>query len=824
MKLMADKLVQGSGPIDSKLWIIGDAPREQEVEEGTPFVGYSGKLLRDKIGKNHESYRYENLIGVRPSGNKFPLFESTPENQMLLDNSVDELKARIKEFKPNIVLCVGAHPLKYLAGLTNTSEWRGHVLWSDELNCKIMGTYHPSTCVRQAHTKDGHPGQYEALFGMDVLKAIQEADYPELKQDEYETLVNPSYIQAKDALEDMIQNAKRISYDIEVITLKRNFYTVLIDCIGFAATRDKAICIPLWINAGEGKIIRYWKSESEFVEIFRLIKELLESEIPKVAQNSQYDTVILKYYYDIHVNNIVWDTMVAAHDIYADLPKDLGTLISIYTNIPYQKYLVRTGTLVDRWEYNATDALANIHVMDGEIVEAKELGVFEHYLNIPHAALKPLVDMQITGVRVDEKLRQDSIDREKYILEDIILALDEAIPDKINTAKKYSHKVNPGSYKDKQKLFYDILQCKKVYGKTRALTTDKNAMKVWKEDKRSYVSILATAFTVYQKAATNLSGLQVPLLNGRMHTAYGIGGKDQDDKEIGTGTGRLNSKESLLQVLDIETNTWTRAGTNLQNRSSGLHRQMLITEEGEEFCIVDLWAAEAYLTAMDAMEVKLLDMLNKGIKIHQWMLDRTIEKFGDKIIAYGYNYKKAKITIHGTNYNAQPQILSKETGLPVYITQWQYNMYHSEFPGIKLRHLRIEEELRSNGRTLTSFLGRKKMFLAPWGQPLLQDAYAWKPQSTIGELAIVAMNKLYWLGHVKRPGIAWTFPILNTHDGLVIRVKLGTRKKVRESVEDAFEVKLVKGNLNIKIPVEIGWANNVNDITDTEIIRYDPQD
>ena len=84
-----------------------------------------------------------------------------------------------------------------------------------------------------------------------------------------------------------------------------------------------------------------------------------------------------------NTNNLVWDTMVAAHEIYSDLPKDLGTLISMYTNLPYMKELIHEKGLDSRWKYNAMDALANIHIMDGEMAEMKALKQVYDEANFP---------------------------------------------------------------------------------------------------------------------------------------------------------------------------------------------------------------------------------------------------------------------------------------------------------------------------------------------------------------------------------------------------------------------------------------------------------
>jgi DNA polymerase I-like protein with 3'-5' exonuclease and polymerase domains len=284
-----------------------------------------------------------------------------------------------------------------------------------------------------------------------------------------------------------------------------------------------------------------------------------------------------------------------------------------------------------------------------------------------------------------------------------------------------------------------------------------------------------------------------------------VGGIDQNDKEQGTDTGRLNSRKSIFGT-----------GTNLQNLQKGPQRQMLIPDEGEEFCHIDLWAAEAFLTALDAQEPKLLGMLMNGEKIHNWMLDKVKERFPDQVIEAHYDYKKAKQNIHSLNYGVEPRKMSEESGLPLDISAWQYNTYHNEFPGIKLRMARIRNQVEKY-RTVISFLGRKKFLISPLNRDLLNQCYAWKSQSTIGEITLIAMTKIYYAGKV---GPTWIFPALNTHDGLACRVKLGTRPQIEKIVKDCFDIPIVAHDICIRIPVEIGWGRNFQEVIDEKVMWY----
>ena len=809
-----------SGPLNAKIWVVGEAPGKQEVKEGEPFTSYSGKFLKDKLrlyGCDLEDVRMDYLSKTMPKGGQFANFYANEDSKKQLFKDIAEIKELIKEGNPNVVLCLGAQPLKYLGEKTKVDDWRGHIIWSDELECKLLTTYHPSVAMRQRRVpKKSHPGQYETLFMYDVKKALIEAKIKKTTFDQYDTIINPSFDEAKSYLEGALRDANILSYDIET-----DSHSVM-DCIGFCYERDLAICIPFHILTPDG-LVPFWKVREQGVEILGLVKDLMESDIPKVAQNSQYDTVFMHKYYEIEVRNLMWDTMVAAHDLYSELPKDLGTLISLYSNVPYSKYLGKSESLSDHWEYNATDAIANLHIMHGQFKECDELGIMNHYKTIPHSAIMPCVWMQVEGVNVDEELRTEAISVEELLQETLLDALDSVFPVKINSDKKFMHKVNPGSSKDKLYVFDKTFGCKLHYKRNtktnrNVITFDKKVMEDYMKDGRVSVRLISEAMRKYRISQTMLGKLKTPLLDGRMHCSYYLGGIDEDDggKEVGTDTGRLNSKSSIFRVLN-ELGSMINCGTNLQNLQAGLQRQMLIPDEGEGFLYLDLWAAEAYITALDAGEPELLAMLNKGIKIHGWMLEETTKMFLKECKKFNFTYKKAKQIVHALNYGVEPGMMSRESGLPKAVCSWQYNMYHTKFPGIKLRQERIKNELIT-GRRIVSLLGRQKIVIAPMSDQVLKQAYAWPSQSVIGEITLLGMVKMHYFG--RSPSYPWCFPALNTHDGLAVRYKLGEEEAVEKLATSAFNIPIVKGDLSITVPISIGWAKNFNDVEDERVIKY----
>ena len=104
------RIVNGVGPEDAELLVVGEAPGAQEDREGEPFVGRSGQLLTSQLaaaGLDREDVRITNCIRCRPPENRDP---TTQE----LENCRPWLAAEIEGVDPDVILAVGKVPASRL--------------------------------------------------------------------------------------------------------------------------------------------------------------------------------------------------------------------------------------------------------------------------------------------------------------------------------------------------------------------------------------------------------------------------------------------------------------------------------------------------------------------------------------------------------------------------------------------------------------------------------------------------------------------------------------------------------------------------------------
>lgn len=106
------QITNGSGAADAALVFVGEAPGEQEDEEGEPFVGRSGDVLDDvlrDVGIDRETVRITNCVRCRPPDNRDPTASE-------LRNCRPYLEREIAAIDPTLLVTLGKVPAEHLLG------------------------------------------------------------------------------------------------------------------------------------------------------------------------------------------------------------------------------------------------------------------------------------------------------------------------------------------------------------------------------------------------------------------------------------------------------------------------------------------------------------------------------------------------------------------------------------------------------------------------------------------------------------------------------------------------------------------------------------
>lgn len=148
-------LVPPSGPLDSPVMVIGEAPGADEVTMLRPFVGRSGQhlqwLLQHEASLKWGLLYVTNVVLFRPPGNRQPYpFE--------VKASTGRLMEELAIIQPVLVLAFGATAWSALEDATDAyslayAEARGkwHTLnYSALRSADLLVSWHPSAALRDA--------------------------------------------------------------------------------------------------------------------------------------------------------------------------------------------------------------------------------------------------------------------------------------------------------------------------------------------------------------------------------------------------------------------------------------------------------------------------------------------------------------------------------------------------------------------------------------------------------------------------------------------------------------------------------------------------
>lgn len=353
-----------AGPHDARTVIVGEAFGENEERYGTPLCGQSGRELFRMLGEAWQSplaieaantredgkwlalrnsWLHEqgvlltNVFALRPPGNNlgylcagrtelpsdYALPQIRTENPRYLKPEyfpqLARLKIELQHSPRNLVLALGGTACWALLGRAAISTLRGAIADSTFIpGLKVLPTYHTAAILRQ--------WSWRPVGLADLLKARREREFGEIRRPRRTVLAEPTIAEIRRWVLETLDGWRAgryrlLSPDIETMNGQ-------IRCIGFARSAGESLVVP-FIADLSGR--SYWPTLDEELAAWYAVRELLESDMPKVGQNFLFDLQYLQRA-GIRPKNCLHDTMLLHHSLFPELQKGLGFLGSIYTN------------------------------------------------------------------------------------------------------------------------------------------------------------------------------------------------------------------------------------------------------------------------------------------------------------------------------------------------------------------------------------------------------------------------------------------------------------------------------------------------------------
>jgi len=142
-------VVPGEGNEKAQVMFIGEGPGAEEDKQGRPFVGRSGKFLREMInlvGFTEDEVFIANVVKCRPPGNRDPKTEEITVCRPYLDR-------QIRVIKPKVIVTLGRHAMERELPGMKISQVHGKVY--RRKNGKFyVPLYHPAVALYSSSQKD----------------------------------------------------------------------------------------------------------------------------------------------------------------------------------------------------------------------------------------------------------------------------------------------------------------------------------------------------------------------------------------------------------------------------------------------------------------------------------------------------------------------------------------------------------------------------------------------------------------------------------------------------------------------------------------------
>ena len=697
-----------AGPITAKLAFVGEAPGEQEIREGKPFVGPAGNML-DKLlldsGILRRDVYLTNVIKERPEKNDITQFINLSKKNIVITPEarqyIEELHEELRHVAANCIVPLGNTALYALTGLRGITKWRGSILPSIPDGRKLLPTFHPRVLTGREAV---YLWRYPMLW--DLKRALEQSKFPEIREQAADLRVSPNFTAVCEWL-DALAQTNIVDFDIEVLRME-------VSCIAMGCGTT-VMSIPFVDSNGD-----YWNPEQEAV-IWRKIAHILEDpSIEKRGQNCiSFDATFLHHRHGIRTVNMR-DTMVAQGILFPDLPKGLDFLCSVYSDIPYYKDEGKKWKRLEHpweqhWLYNAKDSLATavIHpnIVD-QLIKQQNYETYRRQESIGNS----LVFMSARGIRMDTNAIAMAKESVTTQIENL----------KQELYKEVGYEINYSSPQQLMNYFYNELRQKPyVNRKTKKPTVDSIALR--RLARKYPAAKILQQMRKLSKLESTYLGVSLDHDN-RLRCSF---------NPVGTKFGRLSSSKTIFDT-----------GMNLQNQPQET-RIFMLYDEGYIGYNIDYSQGENRIVAYAGPVPEMIEAFegNKDVhsltaslitggqfspeEIKQQDKDDIKCPLGGGIYTWRFWGKKAN---HGLNYDLGPNTFAEYYEIDYSESRFIVDRYHQVYPGVRQSFQQQIRDSLSRTRTVTNPMGRKILFLDRWGDQLFKDAYASFPQSTIADM------------------------------------------------------------------------------------------
>lgn len=738
--------VPADGSPSSRITIIGEAPGADEDRLGKPFVGMSGQLLMQYLGRVNlvrSDVYLTNVVKERPARNDIGQFIQFNNKGRLIkkteafDAYVAELKEELSKCSSNVIVVCGNIPLWVLTGKHGISKWRGSILQSGTEfgNRKVIPVLHPAAILRKFGKTSG---RFRHTYRMDWERIAEDAQFPELRLPQRTLHINNSYDAVMEYLHRCEAWPDLLGFDTESSRTKSTGWEL--SHIQFALGPSESMCISfIEVHNFDGvdTVVDTYTAKQE-ADIMALAASILESKkVRKVGQNLKYDNYFLFRKYGIVVQN--WDDCRVAHRVaYPEMPASLGYFCSIYTREPFYKddgkqHKVGKTLTTTFQEYAAKDAAVCCEIfpkIHSSLVKLKNVERYDHTVKAHYVTTYMMgrgIKMNKNGVRRLDTVYEQRLNIKYAELQAVCHTVQRAAgveefdvrPTSFPNARA---KKNPLG--DIGKYFYEVKGVPPYYRKRKSkdepqmVTVNEECLKRLVR-KGHQEARMILEYRRMRKARSTY--IRVKQNAGRF-----CGEIDP----VGTRQARFSGKKNSFGE-----------GTNPQNLPYWF-RKVLCADPGYLLVEIDLSQAENRTVARIGDVKAVLDAFANGVDVHSLTAASIFNKpvkevskvkgscpIGDGKLSERDWGKKAN---HAFNYAFGEDSFSLKYEIDINDARKIRNGWLAANKGITNYWRWVEHEINTR-RMLTNSFGRTIFFMSTVGKDLYRVAYSCIPQTNVAD-------------------------------------------------------------------------------------------
>jgi uracil-DNA glycosylase family 4 len=544
-----------SGNDEPLIYCLGEAPGEEEDQEGRQFVGNSGRLLRPLFSSNIRSkLRWNNTISCWPG-----LGNPTPD-KVMVECCRPRVVADIEQTKPKAIFGFGNVPLQWSDKPSGITLWRGrrfpirvghHVCW-------YYAFTHPSFIL---HTKKTRwASDDEIALKADIRRAVAEVEAG---------LPTPVVHTAEFARKDITcisgRSGKDLNYVLDFLEYAGGQPLAGVDyeTQNLRPYNRDSLILSRAVSVADETVAFAWRhpqagwTESQLEILEKAWVTFLKSPAEKAVHNLSFE--------------MEWDCYLSGRDLARYVPwrcsqiqafvldervgdqkpgaqalefislQNFGLSIKVLSP-KFDKRRMVDEPLSDILPYNGIDA--KYHRLNYEVQEQriKAEGLVDVYWE-KLRQVPTVVLTQIKGLPTNKEVTKQLSKGYKELIAGIMLQLDK-LPEVQQFHKLTGSRFNPASHDDVVVMLRDILKSEvgregaKWSTKEEVLSKIDHPVTNGILDYRKYTKLKSTYVDSF------MPGSPIVHDDGLVHTSLGT---------TFTETGRLNSEDPNLQNIPIRT-------------------------------------------------------------------------------------------------------------------------------------------------------------------------------------------------------------------------------------------------------------------------------